>query len=83
MLKFEAMSEFSINILAQWAIEQGVHRESDPNLKLLWQLDDLRKSVYAEHRIKIGFEEASKIAFAAVISKVIEIDQMVDRILGE
>ena len=62
---------------------------NDPDIDQLLKLDDLWKEVYVEHRIKIGFSEASLIAYSAVIKKVRALhaqkiaDKMVDEMMGE
>lgn len=70
------MNEASINLLARWAVNRGVHMFDDPDLESLYVLDDLREKVYTENRITApgGFTEASILAFEAVVRKVIEME---------
>jgi hypothetical protein len=71
----EMISDEDIRILAQWIQEKGIHKENDPNLAVLWELDDVHKEVYEQNRITApgGFEEAGVLANEAVINKVFEL----------
>lgn len=71
----EMISDQDVRLLAQFFQEKGIHKENDPNLELLWKLDDLHKEVYEANRIKApgGFEEAGILANEAVIDRVFEI----------
>jgi hypothetical protein len=71
----EMISDEDIRILAQWIQEKGIHKENDPNLSVLWKLDDVHKEVYEQNRITApgGFEEAGVLANEAVINKVFEL----------
>lgn len=71
------MNEKSIKLLAKWAINQGCHIYNDSDLRALLILDNVRKKVYEENRIKApgGFTEASILAFEAVVMKVIEMEK--------
>ena len=43
----------------------------DPDLAILDKLDELRKKVYAENRIKLGFGMASNMATKSVIESIL------------
>jgi hypothetical protein len=75
------MSDTVIKLLAQWISNKGMHFEGDPNLSTFDSLDDLLSEVYNQNRIKVGFMQANEMAFEAVIRKVLEIDQQIDKIL--
>ena len=70
------MKDESIRILAKWSVNKGCYLYNDPDLEILYSLDEIGGKVYEENRIKApgGFSEASEMAFAAVVKRIIELE---------
>jgi len=66
------MNNKAIYLLARWLSEQkGGHFEDDPNIEILEELDSIFKIEQPKHSGKMG----KRMAYAAVIKRVIELDE--------
>lgn len=62
------MTERKINILAKFF--QKSRYQNDPDLELLFGLDDMWNEKYRENRIKLDFSQAAVIANETVIEYI-------------